>query len=263
MTAERLTNKEKWEQTWSKIRLPAMISPDTRHPVVKEMLRVFSRHLPRREMTALEIGGAPGQFLAYFSKYYGYQASALDYSETGCRKIRENFDLLGLDITIYNRDFFNDLSDMPRFDLVFSLGFIEHFQNVEEVVARHLSLLKEDGFLIVGVPNFRGISAVVLKQLAPELLAGHNLEAMDINAWQSFENKYGLVPLFKGYIGGFEPGNFRRCESRTAVNQTIRFFFKVIRKMVTDPFPGLRKFNSPFWSSYALGVYRLSGREGE
>ena len=67
----------------------------------------------------MEIGGAPGQFIAYLSKYHGYEASVIEYSETGCQKTKENFALLGLNVKVYNRDFFGDLSDLPRFDVVF------------------------------------------------------------------------------------------------------------------------------------------------
>ena len=35
--------------------------------------------------------------------------------------LRENFDIMNLDITIYNSDIFSDLSDPPRFDIVLSM----------------------------------------------------------------------------------------------------------------------------------------------
>ena len=40
---------------------------------------------------------------------------------------------------------------------------------------------------MLGVPNYRGISQVVLKRLAPQKLSMHNLETMDIKNWESFE----------------------------------------------------------------------------
>jgi 2-polyprenyl-3-methyl-5-hydroxy-6-metoxy-1,4-benzoquinol methylase len=170
--------------------------------------------------------------------------------------MRENFDIMNLDLTIYTRDIFSDLSDLPRFDIVFSTGFIEHFSNLDTVVGKHVELMKKGGILVLGVPNFRGITQFVLKRLTPRLLSMHNLEAMDIRNWVSFEREYGLETIFKAYIGGFEPRNFRRCENRTIKNQLIRLFFKPVRILITDRCRFLRRFNSIYWSAYLLGVYR-------
>lgn len=257
----RLTGKQHWENRWERVKLPTIIEPDTPNAVAKEILKIWDRFFPETKsyepFHALEIGGAPGPFLAHMAKYRGYQASAIDYSDVGCEKMKENFNLLNLDVTIYRRDLFDDLTDLPRFDLVFSMGFIEHFDDLDDVVGRHVNLVRKGGMLVLGVPNFRGISQKVLSRLTPRLISMHNLEAMDIHQWDSFESLYGLEPLFKGYIGGFEPKNFRRCENKTLKNQTIRLFFKTVRFFVTDPFPFLRRYNSVNWSAYLLGVYRL------
>jgi SAM-dependent methyltransferase len=252
---EKLTEKEYWEDRWDRIRLPVIIEPATKHPINKEILRLFEKFLPKEELSAVEIGGAPGQYVAYLNKYHGYETSIIEYSEVGCQKAKENFNLLGLDVNIYNRDFFGDISDIPRFDIVFSMGFIEHFSDLDDVFRRHVSLLRKSGILVLGVPNFRGISQKVLMQTAPDMLARHNLEAMDIQNWSALESTHGLIPLFKGYIGGFEPKQLKRCEHRTLKNLSIRYFFKMLHSLMS-PFAFLRKFNSPTWSAYLLGIYK-------
>ncbi len=87
----------------------------------------------------------------------------------------------------------------------------------------------------MGVPNFRGISQKVLMQTAPDMLSRHNLEAMDIQNWSALESKYGLIPLFKGYIGGFQPKQLKRCEHRTLKNLSIKYFFKMLH-LLMSPF---------------------------
>lgn len=256
MARERLTGKGYWENRWDRIRLPAIIEPTTKHPIMKEVIRVFNNFLPKEKLSAVEIGGAPGQFIAYLSKYHGYEASVIDYSEIGCQKTRENFDLLGLNVNVYNRDFFGDISDLPRFDVVLSMGFIEHFNDLNDVFRRHVNLLAKGGILALGVPNFRGISQKVLAQTAPDKLSRHNLGAMDLQNWSTLESTYGLTPLFKGYIGGFEPKYLKRCEHRTLKNLCIRYFFKILNSLMFL-FPFLRKYNSPTWSAYLLGIYKL------
>jgi len=71
--------------------------------------------------------------------------------------MREAFEIRNLDVTIYNRDIFGDLSDLPSFDIVFSMGFIEHFSDLDSIVGKHVELLKKHGILLLGVPNYRGI----------------------------------------------------------------------------------------------------------
>jgi len=252
----RLTEKAHWEDRWERIRAPKEIRRDTKHAVNSELIKIFDTYLPQQTgLKILEIGGAPGQFLAYLVKEFGYSAHAIDYSTIGCDKMGEAFEIANLDVTIYNRDVFGDLSDLPRFDIVFSMGFIEHFSDLDSIVGKHVELLKKQGILLLGVPNYHGISQAVLTRLAPHKLSMHNLETMDIKNWGSFEKKYGLRTIFKAYIGGFNPGRFRRCENRTLKNLLIRFFFKLVRIFITDRFTFLRRFNSIYWSAYLLGIY--------
>jgi len=252
-----LTDKEYWENRWKKVKEPKEIRRETRHAVNKELIEIFDAYLPHKTgLTILEIGGAPGQFLAYFAREFGYLPHAIDYSTIGCEKMQQAFEIANLDVTIYNRDIFSDLTDLPSFDIVFSMGFIEHFSDLDSIVGKHVELLKKQGILLLGVPNYRGISQVVLKRLAPQKLSMHNLEAMDIRNWESFEKKHGLETIFKAYIGGFNPGMYRRCENRTLINQLIRFFFKCVRVLITDRLAFLRSFNSTYWSAYVLGIYR-------
>lgn len=253
---EELTEKEYWDSCWEKVKLPTELTDKNARNVSKELLQIINRYMPEKKgLGILEIGGAPGQWLAYFAKKYRYSIHALDYSKIGCEKLKENFALLNLDATIYNCDLIKDnLSDLPRFDIVYSLGFIEHFNDLELVVDRHLALLKDGGILMLGVPNFLGINELVLKRLAPRTLSMHNLLTMDIARWESFEEKFQLDTLFRDYTGGFEPGNFRRCEDRTITNLAIRFFFKLVR-ISFGRIRYLRRFNSKHWSAYLLGIY--------
>lgn len=252
-----LTQKERWDKHWARVKLPVILDPNTKKPVGKEIIRIFEKFLPKKKLSAIEIGGAPGGFAAYLNKYFGYETSIIDYSEIGCEKTQQNFNVLGLNVKIYNRDFFGDLSGLPRFDVVFSFGFIEHFSNLNDVFKRHIVLLKKDGILILGTPNFRGLTENVLKHTAPKFLSSMNFEAMDLENWNVLENVYGLAPLFKEYVGGFEPKHLKKLDQRTLKTLSVRYFFKMIHYLML-PFPFVRKYNSPNWSAYLLGVYTLN-----
>ncbi len=256
MTNNKLTEKKHWDNYWDKFQLPVEIKESKDKLLLNEELRIFKKFLPKEKLSVLEIGGAPGQYLVYLHKQFAYEVSCLDYSEIGCEKTRENFKLLDIPVNVYHKDIFSDLSDMPLFDMVFSMGLIEHFEDVKVIIKNHLDLLKPGGIMILGMPNFRGINKLFLKRLAPELLKKHNLKTMNISTWKIFENELNIQPLFKGYVGGFEPATILVCENRDTLNKLLFFKARVLNKLFHKHFSFLRRFNSRCFSGYIMGVYR-------
>jgi SAM-dependent methyltransferase len=252
-----LLEAEDWDRRWNRLRIPTEVKRDTAQFATKDLIAIFDRVLPQKEgIDILEIGAAPGRWLAYFKKNFHYNIHAIDYSSTGCQKMQENFDSLKLDATIYKLNILTDnLSEIPHFDIVYSFGFIEHFGDFIPIVGKHAELLKKGGLLIIGVPNFAGFTKTILQKTAPGIYTTHNTDAMDIEKWKFFEERYQLSPLFKGYLGGFNLVHCKRCENRTFVNRTIRIFFKTLTR-ITAQIGFLRKLNSKHWSPYLLGVYR-------
>ena len=146
MSDSKLTDKDFWDSYWEKYQLPLEMQKSNQNPFLNELLSTFDRYLPRnKNLSILEIGGSPGQYLAYIYKTQGYQLNCLDYSKIGCEKTRENFLLLGLEGDVYEYDLFSESLNLPKFDIVFSLGFIEHFSDANLVIEKHLQLLKSEG----------------------------------------------------------------------------------------------------------------------
>jgi SAM-dependent methyltransferase len=253
----KLTDIDFWDSYWEKYQLPLEVRKGKQSPFISELLKIFDRYLPRDEnLSILEIGGSPGQYLAYIYKTQGYQLNCLDYSKIGCEKTRENLNLLGLEGNVYECDLFAESLNLPKFDIVFSLGFIEHFSNSTQVIEKHLQLLKFGGLLILGIPNFLGINHFFLKRLAPDLLSKHNLKTMDLQNWQEFEREFSLQPIFTGYVGGFHPSTFNRIENKTPVNLILLGVAKFLVFIFKKHFTFLRKFNSKWFSGYLMGFYR-------
>jgi len=62
--------------------------------------------------------------------------------------------------------------------------------------------------------------------------------------------------LFKGYVGGFEPGMFWRREEDRAVGRGLGFALRLLRRALNHQSTrALRRANSRLWSGYALGIY--------
>ena len=71
-----------------------------------------------------------------------------------------------------------------------------------------------------------------------------------------FENELGLEVVFKGYVGGWEPRIYIGSGTslvRKATNKAISILASTL-----DKIQALRRFNSKWWSGYAIAVYRKS-----
>jgi len=257
MNSEKLTGQNFWESYWEtgtgrkKGSRPSLC--------VLEILRTFDRQLPdEKGLSILEIGGAKGEYLLYLVKRFGYEGHSLDYSSAGNEQTLETFSRAGCKVEVYERDLFADNSDLPQFDIVFSLGFIEHFDDPVPVVESHLRLVKPGGILLLGVPNYSGIYKYALKPLAPSMFTTHNLKIMDISTWEVFEKRLGLETIFREYVGGFEPLNMKKLEKKGIFRRLLYFNIQVLTVLFSFRFRFLRKYNSEFISSYLIGIYRKS-----
>lgn len=250
-----LTTVELWDRMWASLRLP--VKADVSDPYVGAIVSTIERFFPPGARTIIELGGAPGGYLAHFARG-GLFPVALEQSEVGCEQTLENWRLLGVAGKVVQGDLFEPADD--RYDIVYSLGLIEHFDDPGDVVRHHLKFLEPGGLLVLGCPNFRGVYHHAMRWLSPERLAAHNLETMRAESWDAFEGRLGLTRMFRGYVGGFEPRILTPAErsgvAATAVARSARLASRALR------LPALRnahRLDHPLLSAYLLGVYRANG----
>lgn len=260
MATKELTEKGFWDNYWE-IRNSevAEIKRSSEASGINAILDLFEKYLPvNGDFHALEIGGAPGQYLIYMAKNFGYQLHSLDFSTVGNEQTLRNLTAANIKIDIYQRDLFSEnlKEDLPLFDVVYSLGFIEHFEDINQVVKKHTDLLRPGGILLLGVPNLGGVYGFFLKRTAPRLLAIHNLEAMKNHNWDNFENELNLTTLFKGYVGGFEPLAMKKLEKKGLLARSMNFIVKRLVMISSFRFNLFRRFNSRYWSMYLIGIYK-------
>ncbi len=254
---QTLTNSEHWDDYWRAVKLPAEVTRGAQTST-DAILDVIDRFVASdAPLSVLEVGGAPGGYLVHVWREFGHHVCVLDNSPVGIELARRNFALLGIPGQVLPGDLFAPTRPTPQFDVVFSLGLIEHFDDTGSVVAAHLEYLKPGGTLVVGCPNFGGVNLALLQRLSPSMLEWHNLNAMDISRWPPFERALGLEVRFRGYVGGFQPSMFWRCESRSILDRAMRRgLVSVGRRFKGKVGNFMRRWNSPRWSYYALGVYR-------
>jgi SAM-dependent methyltransferase len=249
-----------WDGYWASQSLPSEVKKGAQVNTTA-ILSVLDRFVASKvPLSVLEVGGAPGAYTAYLWRQFGHDICVLDNSPLGVELARRNFQLLGVPGRVVQGDLFAPERPIPQFDVVYSLGLIEHFDDTGAVVAAHLRYLRPGGTLIIGCPNFRGINHALLRRLSPSMIKGHNPEAMDIANWRAFERKLGLEVKFRDYVGGFCPEAFWRCESRSIVDRALARGLRAGARRWNGRFGRrLSRWNSPHWSYYALAVYGKAG----
>ena len=261
--APELTDPGYWDRYWERVVLPKECRRTPRAFYLNAILDVLDRFMPRGPgVSTAEVGGAPGQYLAYVYRAFGHSVTCIDYSATGCRKTIENFELLGIPGEVIHADVMGERRDLPTFDVVYSLGLIEHFVDRLDVVDRHVRLARPGGLLVLGVPNFRGLTGWFLRTLAPKVYATHEIQAMDLDGWRAFEDALHLQVVWKGYVGGFEPSIFVRREQKRAGTLVPYLLARGMQIVLSRRMGFLRRINGPRWSGYAMAVYRVPEEGG-
>lgn len=257
LTAEPLTDTDHWDSYWQQAsRLPVEVKPNEQSSTTA-ILSIIDRFAASGPpLSVLEIGGAPGGWTAHLHKTFGHDVCVLDNSLTGIELTRKNFELLGIPGRVLHRDLFSAEPPIPQFDLVYSLGLIEHFADTQAIVAAHLAYVRPGGRLMIGCPNLLGINGKIFRRLSPTVFDWHYLDVMDIQRWPRFEEALGLRVCFRSYIAGFQPGAFWRREGGSLADRALRRGLLELADRWRGPLShGLARVNSRHWSYYAVGVY--------
>lgn len=221
-----LTDPNFWDGFWNNISIPVRINYNLKNDRI--IAKAFADFAPKGpDLCSFEVGCAPGKWMVYLREHFGYFVAGCEYLPAAVEKTKENLSYHGFsekDFRLISGDFF-EMDEDTQYDLVYSFGFIEHFEDPEKVLDAHLRLLKPGGRLIVGLPSFRGVNYRIQKiidnYIHNPLLPAHNLEAMNPWIYKDYGRLRGLKVLFSGFVGGFEPSLF----NASVIENTITRFF--------------------------------------
>ena len=227
--AERV-EKRYWDQSWE---AEAQL-PDTFDPKVGGLRGLFRRpfhaffaeHLPAvapSGASLIEIGCGRSQLLPYFAKQFGLRVAGLDYSEVGCEKARRILERDGVAGDIRCADLF-DAAAVPGFgyDIVFSFGLVEHFEDTSGIVRALARYAKPGGAVLTLIPNMRGAVGAMQKALSREIYDIH--VPLSASALAQAHAEAGLKVRASGYL---LPAHFGVCNPGTGrdprgVSQRLR-----------------------------------------
>ena len=116
----------------------------------------------------IEVGCARSHWLPYFAREFGFSVTGLDYSPLGCEQEREILARAGVSGEVVCADLFAPPAAMrDRFDVLWTNGVLEHFDDTAATLRAFASFVKPGGMLISLIPNMRGAVGAAQRVLGP------------------------------------------------------------------------------------------------
>jgi len=187
--------------------------------------KLFSKYLPKsNNIEICEIGCAMSSYLLYFNDYFHFKINGFDYDCESAKKTLNIYKNMGYDANIFCHNFFDIDNITKQYDILFSAGVFEHFENLNESILLTTHYIKKGGFIITLIPNMNGIIGFMQKVL--------NKKVYDIhipykkNDLLYAHEKAGYKTLFCNYYGVYQGG---------VVNIDKIRFENFIRKLIAIP----------------------------
>jgi len=150
--------------------------PDWSDVRPERVLRSFiAKNLePKPGQQLIELGAGDTAYLPRLAKEFGYRVSGLDYSPLGVELAQRNLAAAGVDGEIVEGDIFDPPDGWVRkFDVVITIGVVEHFDDTASVIRACAQYLAPNGSMLTLVPNMHGLSGLATRYLSRELYDRH------------------------------------------------------------------------------------------
>ena len=170
---------EYWDEVWKADELPNPVDPTlpSLDNVVNAQFDALFRSLFAERQSGrqlLEVGAARSAWLPYFAQQFGFRVTGLDYSVPGCEQTEQILERAGVNGTVHRADMFDPPSQLRgAFDVVVSLGLVEHFDDTSAAVNALAAFVAPGGLLITSVPNMAGLLGLLQRGLDPAVFRVH------------------------------------------------------------------------------------------
>jgi len=131
----------------------------------------------------LEIGCSYGYYL-YLLKKLGWEVKGIELNEDSV-----NFAVNQLNLDVENIEF-EDFQSNQLYDIIYLNMVLEHLTSPKEVFLKCYSMLKENGKLVLGIPDFSGIEVRIYKRYAYTLQLPYHLYHFTPNSIKKYLKLY-------------------------------------------------------------------------
>lgn len=220
-----ITRKEYWDDRQKNLQVrrtkECAIESEWAAATYKEIK--FSDNSPKK---MIEFGCNPGHSTLALLHYLDFEASGVDFNKhdrSFKNNVLENQKKIG---KVYNCDVRKFVPE-EKFDLVFSCGFVEHFNDYVDIIKLHTIPVKENGYVLIVVPNFKKIQWLYHALFDAKDLSNHNLKSMNPKEIEKALTGEGFEVVKSGYAGYLRFWNYSQEGGFFK-----RFLIKLVSKLV-------------------------------
>lgn len=227
-----LTDREFWLKYWENKK--NLVIEVLENYILSTYLKKFKAKSSIR--TSIELGGFPGYYSIYLKRWLNVDATLLDYviHPDILESVLVKNHLSSQDIILIETDLF-DFEPEEKYDLVMSVGVIEHFDDTKEIIDIHTKFMSDTGVLFINIPNFTGFNGWLQKVFDPEIYSKHNISCMNIDFLKGICEDLKLKDVKVEYYGGFMMW-LENLETKSTpfkiAFKSIWFVLKVISKII-------------------------------
>ncbi|MCO4292935.1 class I SAM-dependent methyltransferase [Solitalea sp. MAHUQ-68] len=237
-----LTDQEFWSKYWES-------KTDILHEINSNYVfsALFRKVCAENKITtSIELGGFPGYFSLFLTKYLKRKCTLLDFFILPkiIHELEEFNNVPTGSIRFIEGDLF-EATEREKFDLVFSCGLIEHFQDTKDIIRRHIDFLDKDGTLLLTLPNFRGVNGWWQRKFDKENYDKHNINSMDPELLRSIFKELGVEVSEYGYLGKFSIWLENKKEQPILIKGLFKLCW-LVGKVITRVIPVESKLMSPY-----------------
>lgn len=171
--------KDYWEASWTREALPPRIdprSPNLSACVERRIAERFDevlRDVPR-EARFLEVGSGHSAWLPFAAARWGFRVTGIDYAPLGVETSRAMLAREGVVGDVLLADMFHPPDELrAAFDVVFSNGVVEHFEDTAHAVSALRALVRPGGLVVTMIPNVTGSVGLATKVLSRKVYDAH------------------------------------------------------------------------------------------
>jgi SAM-dependent methyltransferase len=180
--------------------------PDLRTRRDARIARLFDQALPNeRTPEVLELGCGASRWLPYLALRKGCRVTGLDYEPAAVALTIANMRGAGAEGEILCRDAFSvgdNVDLVGRFDVVYSMGLLEHFADIGKCLDAAARYLRPRGVIVTTVPNLQGVNWALQRFGDLRVLQTHVV--YDVVRLRACHERTGFVTRAAGYLGFYD-----------------------------------------------------------
>lgn len=162
------------------------------------------REITRGSDRVLEVGCGGSHWLGFFERELKAEVWGIDFSPAGLELACRDLSPGAQDRLVLGDVFDPGLLPPANFDVIYSMGFLEHFTDATMVTRRIFDLLKPGGRVFTSIPNFVGLQGYLQKTFGREIYEGHVV--LDCDDLDRAHLAASFVPLKSAqYFGCWAP----------------------------------------------------------